>query len=95
MADGMGAATASRAGCAALAVPLGLYDFFIQRVWRSPDAAITLSPLRPVDWQRVLMKYVGLAVVLECIAAFYWLFPEYHHPSTRIGITYWRLPPLA
>ena len=63
---------------ALVALPMGVIDMLVFRVYRRASTGIDWDkPFTPDVW-RVATKVLGLAATMGTIAFAYWLFPEYH-----------------
>jgi protein-S-isoprenylcysteine O-methyltransferase Ste14 len=60
------------------ALPIGLFDIFVFKVYRRPSTGLDWDRTWELNVWRVATKILGLVVTLSVIAFAYWLFPEYH-----------------
>lgn len=71
---------------AASVVPILIIDFFWFKLRNQPTAG--LSAKRPVSFERVIVRYIGLLATLGFFALLYWAFPTYNN---RFYLPYWEL----
>ncbi len=64
--------------CLVTATLIALSDHLRFRVHERPSTQLLWSGERRSDFGRVAVKLIGFALTLGVIAAFYWVFPEYH-----------------
>jgi protein-S-isoprenylcysteine O-methyltransferase Ste14 len=81
-----------------IALTMAIGDLAVLKVHRRTSAGLKPSdePSNPFDAKRLGVKFVGLAVVLIAIAAFYWAMPiyrrDFYTPFFRLAV--WGLPAL-
>jgi len=62
---------------AVIALPILLGDALIFKTWRNSTTGLDWYHPRPINWERVMLKWLGLCVTFGVIAFIYWLLPEY------------------
>ncbi len=63
--------------CVAVFVVIVAAEWLLRRSRRRAPAALSATPLRPIDFGRVALRLLGFTATLALIAFVYWLFPEY------------------
>ncbi len=59
-------------------LPMIAIDLAIHKVHRNPSTGLVWDTPRPIDWERVAIKFIGLMATLVALGLVYTMFREYH-----------------
>ncbi len=62
----------------AFMVPIIILEWYVLKIYKRPSTGLNFNSSHSIDFERVLVKLIGLYSTLTLVAIFYWLFPVYH-----------------
>ena len=69
-------------------VPIIFLEWVFLKIYKRPSTGLNFKKKNVANFERVLIKLVGLYATLSLVALLYWLFPTYHSPDFS---AYWIL----